>query len=198
MLAPPAPMRLAKALLVVLLFGLFACAARAVDAPGDNQALSALYQHDQEDRNVPPGMMETLDWAAVSARDRARRTELESIFRQGGVHTANDHLRAAYLFQHGDTVEDYRLAYALAGIASALDPQNKEARWLMAAAWDWLMRKLGRPQWYGTQFDKPGPQAKGTVDPIDGRVTDEERKAFHVPPLSEIRQQAEKMNAGLQ
>ncbi len=112
----------------------------------------------------------------------------------GGLRTAQDYLRAAYLMQHGPDKDDPRIAHAMASLSWELDPHNKEARWLMAASWDRLMMSMGRPQWYGTQFDKPSEKFPWTLGAVDPRVTDAERATFFVPPLAESRKQLKRLN----
>ena len=196
-------MKLARTLWILRIFGVcltssvmtmpFAALADDV-AKADNPVLAELYKADQDERNVDPSKVTTLDWNAIGARDSLRLAKAHDLLRSGVVRTSHDYLRAALLFQHGESADDFRLAYSLAWIASSLDGSNKEARWLSAAAWDRLLMKLGHPQWYGTQFDKASAESKWRIDPIDESVTDEERASFGVPPLMELRKRLLEMN----
>ncbi|HEY4292919.1 hypothetical protein [Luteibacter sp.] len=46
------------------------------------------------------------------------------------------------------------MALALATVASRIDGGNQNAKVLAAQAWDRVMVKNGKPQWYRTQFVK--------------------------------------------
>jgi hypothetical protein len=87
----------------------------------------------------------------------------------------------------GDTANDIRLAYSLATTSMALDPDAPRCRWLSAAAWDRILVQLNKPQWYGTQF-KISPSGQWELHPVDETaVTDQDRGALNVPPLSEAK-----------
>lgn len=77
--------------------------------------------------------------------------------------------------------------------AVELDPANKSAKWLAAAAKDrWLMWQ-NKPQLYGTQFKKV--DGRWILWEVDPTVTDEERARWNVPPLEEAKKKAEALNA---
>ena len=68
----------------------------------------------------------------------------------------------------------------------------------MAAAWDRYQMRLGKPQWYGTQFvrddmDMDSPWRLYEVDTT--AVTDADRRRLNVPPLADARARVETMNA---
>ncbi|MEO8316406.1 MAG: hypothetical protein ABI645_16630, partial [Pseudomonadota bacterium] len=97
---------------------------------------------------------------------------------------------AALVMQHGDTVEEIRLAHSFASIASAIDPLDRSARWLKAASWDRMLLRQKKPQWYGTQYvqDSTG---KVVLDKIDeSAVTDADRTEMAVPTLADARKRA--------
>jgi hypothetical protein len=122
---------------------------------------------------------------------------VREILDQGGAKVADDYYHAAMVFQHGHDVADYQLAHQLALKAAELDPRNRSARWLAAATKDRELMQLGKPQRYGTQFQKSssGPYELYQVDPT---VTDEERARWEVPPLAEARKRAAQLSAGKQ
>lgn len=171
-------------------------------APADNAEIKALSDADQEERKTMPPL-DKMDVAARRAyaqgllrRDRERRDAVLSILRGGGVKTAADHGRAALVLQHGAVVEDQMLAFALATVASQLDPEREFYRWLSAAALDRVLVRKQRTQWYGTQFVPDPATGRQVLAPVvEGVVTDEERVARGVPPLAEIREMEQKMNA---
>lgn len=149
-----------------------------------NPELVALYQADQAARSNPA----SIDWEALVPEDRKRRERVLDILRAGAVKTAADYHRAAMVFQHGESLEDIRLAHALSTIAMSLAPDEKQYRWLTAASWDRIMTTQLQPQWYGTQFQSDD---KGMfLYPLEeGAVSDDERRAMQVPTLAEARAQ---------
>ena len=163
---------------------LFAGALAAADAPApgalvENAELRALYAQDQAARSAPD-----IDWVALTKADAARREKVQAMLAAGIVRGANDYYHAAMVFQHGDTLADYRLANALATLAMQLDPGNKHYRWLAGASWDRLLMRQLQPQWYGTQYKG---DAKGMyLYPVAAdAVTDAERKAMVGHTLAE-------------
>lgn len=169
-------------------------AAVAVQGAGlaGNLELAALKDADQADR-TPTGFQG--DPGDINARDEARRRRVAALLDAGLVRTAEDHYNAALIYQHGATVEDLRLAHALATIAARMAPSSRGSRWLAAASWDRLMMRLGQPQWYGTQFVKDKDSGRWVLYRIDeSLVTDEQRAEWQVPPLAANRQRAEAMN----
>jgi hypothetical protein len=157
----------------------------------NNYELIQLFQADQEARRS--NAVET-DWKRVNAEDAERRQTVLAILEDGDVRTALDYYNAAMIFQHGESADEIRLANSFASISAALDDSSEAARWLKAATWDRLMLKLGRPQWYGTQFvrDDQGKWVLYTVD--TDAVTDEQRAALAVPSLVESESRVAIMN----
>jgi hypothetical protein len=87
----------------------------------------------------------------------------------------------ALLFQHGETIEDYKIAYEYA--KKAVDMGSNVTKWLYAATLDrWLVAQ-GEPQKFGTQFRQI--DGKWELLPVDNRITDEERIKYGVSPLSQ-------------
>ena len=169
---------------------LLAGAVTAGDVPAgdpyrDNAVLAELFEQDQSNRSGAG-----VDWLALSEADAARRETVETMLAAGEVRTANDYYHAAMLFQHGDTLADYRLANALATLAMRLAPDNKHYRWLAAASWDRLLMHQLQPQWYGTQFK--GDPARGMyLYPVaEDAVSDEERVRMVGHTLAESRDHA--------
>ncbi len=158
----------------------------------DNEALTKIFEMDQADRE--PGLV-GIDWIVVNERDADRRLQTLEILRRGEVKTSMDFLHAAYVFQHGSTVEDFRLALSLAWVAAIIDPENEDARWVTASAWDRMLKEQGQPQWYGTQIEKFGDSPWQVYEIQEGAVTDEQRKQLSVPPLEEILSGVAEMNS---
>ncbi len=173
----------------LLLAVVLTCSMPAVAA--DNSRLVELMTADQADRQGSPTPAE---WREISKRDAGRRTELMVIIRSGEMKTSTDYFNAALIMQHGDTIEEIRMAYSLATISANLDPSNRNAKWLTAASWDRILTRMKRPQWYGTQYFT-GANGEMTLYEVDeSAVTDADRQALFVPTLAEARKRAEVMN----
>src|SRR5687767_13827969 len=116
----------------------------AVCFGADNQQLQAIVNADQAERqrNITQEQ-----WKEVTLRDAQRRVKVQAELAAGRVESSLDFYNAALVMQHGQTLEDIRMAHALATVAASLDPQNRSARWLKAASWDRMMTTLNKPQW---------------------------------------------------
>jgi hypothetical protein len=163
----------------------------AFSAAPTNSRLAELRDADQADRSTG---RDNIDWSVVSVRDAARRSEVRKLLADGQLRTSTDYLAAALIFQHGDGVDDIRLAHSLATIAHDLNPESRNATFMVAASWDRLMMRLKRPQWYATQFVKQGERWV-LYDIDESVVTDEERKRMGGRTLAEARVLAQSMNA---
>lgn len=160
---------------------LLACHAAAASSPG--QDLASIAAADQADRTPGPNK---IDWQVVGKRDAARRAQVMRLLDSGQVHSAEDFSSAALIFQHGDSVQDTQLALALATVASRMDPSNRDATQLVADAWDRIMVRSGKPQWYGTQFVRSKTTGKWELYPTDpDAVSDAQRSAMGIPSLEE-------------
>lgn len=179
--------------LALALTALLSGPALAQADPVSNEALKALMAADQAARTPASG---TIDWARVSADDKARRAAVLQLLKAGKVQTADDYYNAALVFQHGQEPADIRLAFSLSSIAHQLAPDNKAASWLTAASWDRILMQSKQPQWYGTQFSKAhAPGSKWELYKVDETaVTDAERRALNVPTLDEAKQRAKALN----
>ena len=156
----------------------------------DNGRLKAIYESDQQARRKTP-----IDWTVVAEQDRAHRAEARTLMQAGALRTAADYFHAAMVFQHGEELDDIRLAFSLAQISATLDPAHKRARWLTAAAWDRTLMSKNVPQWYGTQYYQPAPGAPTELYKVDeAAVTDAERASMQVPSLQEARDLLKQIN----
>ena len=153
-----------------LLSGLLAgCATVKNDAN-----LQALADQDQYDR--------THNVAATNSHDVAHQLALRQLIAGGKLRTGQDYFNAAIVLQHADSAQNYKQANEFAKKAVALNPQNKDAKTLVAQSWDRYQRSLGQPQWYGTQRLKI--DGREYLQPIDTtHVTDAERAALFVYTL---------------
>jgi len=167
---------------MLLLACVLAAPAAANTQHPDNAELASLYDADQQAR----ADRANIDWNRVAKEDAERRARVLALMREGAVRSAEDHFRAAMVFQHGSTLADYRIAHALATLASALDPERVNYRWLIAASWDRMMTAQLQPQWYGTQFH--GSDTGMFLYPVaEDAVDDAERARMGTPSLAEAR-----------
>lgn len=173
--------------LIPTVFAAVLSAAAFAQPTPSNSTLAKLTADDQSARSGP---MKDIDWSKVSAEDAARRSLVLELLKQGLVRSAEDYCNAALIFQHGDTVDEIRLAFSFATTSRALSPDEERCRWLSAAAWDRLLMRLKKPQWYGTQFTKTstGKWELYLVD--ETAVNDSDREALGVPPLAASRARA--------
>lgn len=144
--------------------------------------LAAIHEADQAARSEPAA----IDWKTLAVEDRARRERVMQLLRAGEVKAAVDYYHAAMVYQHGQGLEDIRLAHALATVAMSLEPDEARYRWLVAASWDRIMTTQLQPQWYGTQFQST-PAGMFLYPVADGAVSDQDRQAMGVPTLAESR-----------
>jgi len=178
--------------LSVLCLALIISTSAKAEAPEPSSTLRAIAAADARDRDGPPS---TLDAPKIAPRDAERRRLVKEIMSRGEVRAAEDFFNAALIFQHGETPDDFRLAYALVTIASAMTPDRIGPKAAACSAWDRLLVSLGRPQWYGTQFIPSKVPGKFELAPVDETaVTDEERKSRGVPILQESRENAARFN----
>ncbi len=150
-----------------------------------NHELQTLFEADQQERqNFAEDNAN--DYAAkvqeIRAHDAQRRQRVTELIAQGVLKVAEDYYHAAMIFQHGETPEEIWQAHQLASTASELGFSS--ARWLAAASLDrWLMYQ-GKPQKYGTQIVSDGKRYR--LWDVDPTITDEDRAAYNVPPLTEL------------
>ncbi|MBD8879852.1 hypothetical protein IHE49_05110 [Rhodanobacter sp. 7MK24] len=173
----------ASAAASVVLGTVLLLACHTVVASSDGQDMAKIAAADQADRTSGPNK---IDWDVVGKRDAARCAEVMQLLGSGQMRTAEDFSNAALVFQHGDSVQDTQLALALATVASRMDPSNQAARQLVADAWDRIMVRSGKPQWYGTQFVRSKTTGKWELYPTDPNVvSDAQRSAMGIPTLEE-------------
>jgi hypothetical protein len=126
-------------------------------------SLRALYVEDQRDRGVPladdgksilskaeADKLPSYDWQQMSKRDEERRKLTHSLMEQGKLQTGEDFYDAAFIFQHGQSPDDYLLAHVLA--VEAIAHGEHSAIWISAATLDRYLQSLGQKQIFGTQY----------------------------------------------
>jgi len=171
-----------RLLATVLLLALAGSGAAAAPVPQEaaNPEMLHLFTEDQADRK--DGLR--IDWNAVRPRDEARRAATRKLLADGALHTGQDYVEAAFIFQHGSTEDDYLLAHTLAMVAAAKGDPG--ALWIGAATLDRYLATIGKPQIYGTQYSVARPSRTWTQDPYArDLISDALRKELGVPTLAE-------------
>jgi hypothetical protein len=162
--------------------------------PDDDSAVSSpemqrLFEEDQKVRQ--PGVK--IDWTAVSKSDAERREATQRLLSDGKLHTGEDFERAAFLFQHGSTPNDYLLAHTLAMIA--VKKGRSSALWIASATLDRYLQAIHQPQIYGTQFFTR-PNEPTTQEPYDRMlIADPLRKQLGVPSQASQDEQRKQYDA---
>lgn len=143
--------------------------------PKSNAEMSSIFKADQT-----PRLAAHIEWAKVEPADAERREQTRKLLASGRLHTGEDYLHAAYVFQHGQQPSDYLLAHTLAMVAVSKGVQG--GLWIAAATLDRYLMRSGQPQIYGTQYvgssEKPGM----SQDPYDrALISDALRRELSVP-----------------
>lgn len=153
-----------------------------------NAEMTAIFNADQADRAVP-----NMNWDAVGPADQKRRERTSALLESGALQSGEDYYHAAFVFQHGSTADDFLKAHLLAMVALARDKPT--AAWIAAASLDRYLQTIGRPQVIGTQFQMPSGSPV-TQEPYNRTlISDELRKALHVPSVSAQEQQRREFEA---
>jgi hypothetical protein len=152
--------------------------------PADNAELARMNQEDQADRK--PAIHE-MDWTVVKPRDDARLKRTKELYAAGALRTGRDWFHAALILQHGNDADDFLLAHEMC--IAALAQGESKAKSLAAASQDRFLRKIGRNQRFGTQWEPEGEPGnwKFRLAPTDTGVTDGLRAAVGVPSLAELK-----------
>ncbi|MGB8601870.1 MAG: hypothetical protein WCD42_06710, partial [Rhizomicrobium sp.] len=99
------------------------------------------------------------------------------------LHTGQDYLAAAFIFQHGRTSDSCLLAHALAMVA--VEKGNREAIWIASATLDRYLQDIGQKQIFGTQYSRAHVPGGWTQEPFDRElISDALRKELQVPSLA--------------
>ncbi len=153
-----------------------------------NQELQTLLRADQDERINHPEVG-TPEYLALRERDAARRKRLQKIVASEELEELEDYYNAAWILNHGETIEEIWQAHLLAKKAAELG--LRRARWLAAATYDrWLMYQ-SKPQKYGTQIVPDGKRQR--IWDVDPRTSDAERAEWDVPSLAEMEKRAEEV-----
>jgi hypothetical protein len=143
--------------------------AAQTSAAGDNSApTKTVQQLFQEDQNDLPGHgpngTSAVDEQQYNARVEIRMQQVNTLLANGGLKTGEDFYDAAFIFQHGETADDYLFAHILA--MDAVVKGYDIAKWIAAATLDRYLQIVHQPQVFGTQYpldpNKPHPPEDAT------------------------------------
>lgn len=145
------------------------------DSAVSNPEMKSIFEEDQRVRQ--PKFK--IDWAVVSQTDEERRDATRKLLSEGKLHTGDDFERAAFLFQHSSSPNDYLLAHTLAVVA--VSKGQSSALWISTATLDRYLQTIHQPQIFGTQFSTK-PDQPTTQEPYDrGLISDALRHQLYVP-----------------
>jgi hypothetical protein len=154
-----------------------------------NPEMQRIFEADQKVRQ--PGAK--IDWAIVSKSDAERREATRKLLNGGSLHSADDFTWAAFIFQHGETPDDYLLAHTLMLIA--IKKGKADALWMATATLDRYLQSIHQPQIYGTQFLTP-PNQPATQEPYNRTlISDALRHQLGVPSQSAQEDQRKQYDA---
>jgi hypothetical protein len=146
--------------------------------------MKQIFERDQKDRQAPP---RKINWEVVDETDAQRREATRKLLADGKLHTGEDFERAAFVFQHGSSPDDYLVAHTLAMVAVARGQSS--AIWISAATLDRYLNSIHQPQIYGTQFLTPN-NAPVTQEPYNRTlISDALRRQLGVPSLAAQQEQ---------
>lgn len=163
----------------------------AQDKPGFNNNVHQLFLEDQKDRGEGA---EQLPWDKIAAHDLERRSQVHKLLESGSLKTAEDFHDAAFIYQHGQTPDDYLLAHVLGTVAVAKG--DATSLWITAASLDRYLQSINHPQIFGTQYHSSNnsPTAQNPYE--TNLVPDQLRAALCVPSLEQQQKNIAEFNAG--
>ena len=135
----------------------------ASTATASSSEMQRIFDEDQAARQNALSFSKAQGVALYKA-DVARRAAVQKLLDAGDLHTGQDFEEAAFIFQHGNTADDYVLAHTLATLAVAKG--RASAVWIMTATLDRYLQKIGQPQIYGSQY-LPHPDGQWTQEPYN-------------------------------
>jgi hypothetical protein len=150
-----------------------------------------IYLEDQKDRGVGG---ESLPWDKIEQRDRVRRMRIHELLAAGPLQTAEDFHDAAFIYQHGQTPDDYLLAHVLATVA--VQKGDSKSLWISAATLDRYLSSISQSQVFGTQYNSKD-DSPVTQEPYNRMlIPDHLRADFCVPSLDQQQKNLAEFKAG--
>lgn len=148
----------------------------ADDGAPSSAVMARIFDEDQKPRQSVKTFNASL--GDVGEADAARRQQVKDLLAKGELHSGEDFEKAAFIFQHGGTPDDYLMAHTLAMIAVARG--DAKALWIATATLDRYLQSIGKSQIYGTQYRRDA-KVGWTQDPYDRKlIPDALRRALDV------------------
>jgi hypothetical protein len=138
-----------------------------------NKELEKIYTADQADR-TNMFAMSAEQFANMMKNDEPRRKRVRELIDAGALTTPEDYVRAAFVFQHGASPDDYLMSHVLGIIAAKMDGSGA---WIAAASLDRYLLNTGQPGIFGLQLDNVAPFNSNLL-------TDRLRAALCAPSLA--------------
>jgi hypothetical protein len=113
----------------------------------DNLEIKNMFKADQEIRQ---GDLKQADFEKMMREDTARLKRIKEMVSKNLLKTANDFHDAAFLYQHGESFDDYQMAHQLSVCSVLLG--RKDSKWIGAASYDRMLRSIGHKQRWATQY----------------------------------------------
>ncbi len=169
------------------------------------RSIHQMFEDDQSEvpANMPNGVS-PITYEEFSRRRQLRCARIQLLLDSGLTLSAQDFHDAAYLFQHGETADDYLMAHILA--VEAVIRGDQTSKWIAASTLDRYLQIIHRPQVFGTQYprdEKAYEQIKGnnfqgrTQNPFDDKfLPNAVRLDFCVPSLEQQKKNLASLNAG--
>jgi len=148
------------------------------DTEIDNLEMKKIYAADQALRESLRDFENGEQLETMAREDAVHREATRKLLAAGQLRTGADFEEAAYIFQHGQTPDDFLLAHTLGLIATVRGSSG--GVWIAAASMDRYLQAIGKPQIYGTQFrSSSGPM---TQEPYNrDLISDALRGRLRVP-----------------
>lgn len=175
------------------------------ESSGAPKTVHQIYVEDQDDTHGPNGPRFTEE--QYHQRVKVREATLRGMLASGEIKTGDDFYDAAFIFQHGDSPEEFLFAHILA--MEAMVRGSAAARWMVATTLDRYLQFTKQPQIFGTQYitDRnvplkvhpsglPLPFGR-TLEPYnESFLPDSVRTDFCVPVLAQQKENIAQFNAG--
>lgn len=150
------------------------------DNAASNPEMQQIYEADQQARKDFVEFSRAAD--ALVPGDAERRSQTRKLLADGKLRTAEDYTRAAFVFQHGNTPDDFLFAHTLAMIAAARG--DEDALWIASATLDRYLQSTGKRQIFGTQIKEKADHT-ATLEPYNRElVSDAIRRELGVQPIA--------------
>lgn len=154
---------------IILLCASTPLVAQAPSTEKNNSSIKTPQQLLQEDQNDQPGHgpngTSSVDEQQYNARVETRKQQIRALLAKDELKSGEDFYDAAFIFQHGDTADDYLFAHVLA--MDAVVKGYDTGKWIAAATLDRYLQIIHQPQVFGTQYPldpkKPHPPEDTTA-----------------------------------